>query len=218
MKYLYLAPGGFTLPYTLGICQFIKEHYYLNDYKFIGSSAGSWLSVYLASDILYFENLVKDYSKLFEDKDIIYKWNNVCPFLIEEFTELINDTSFIEKKRVKVCLSGIKSNKISNYIIDDYDSLEELLNLCYISSYIPLLSGTALKKRKEMIVFDGYFTEPQFTNKINFEIKNDMFNRKFTLSDFFGKSDLSEKYLIKLGYYDSMINKRILDQHFRSKF
>ena len=51
MKYLYLAPGGFTLPYTLGICQFIKEHYYLNDYKFIGSSAGSWLSVYLASDI-----------------------------------------------------------------------------------------------------------------------------------------------------------------------
>ena len=213
-KYLYLAPGGFTLPYTLGICQFIKEHYSLDNYKFIGSSAGSWLSVYLASDILYPNKLVKDYSNLFENKDMIYRWNNVCPFLIDEFTDLIKDTSFVKEKKIKVSMSALKKNKISNYIVDDYDSLEELLNLCYLSSYIPVLSGLSLPRRKDLIIFDGYFTEPQFTDKIELKIYNNMFNRKFTFADVIGKSNLDLEYLIRIGYYDSMINKKKFDKYF----
>lgn len=214
-KYLYLAPGGFTMPYTLGVCQFIKEHYSLNNYKFIGASAGSWLSVYLASDMFLTDKIITDYSKIFENKDIFYKWHNICPFLIDEFTKSIKDTQFIEQKLIKVSVSNYENKTISNKLIDDYNNLDELLQLCSISSYIPILSGLSIPKRNNLITFDGYFTEPDFEHrKIKLKICNSMFNRKFTLSDVVGKSKININELINLGYYDSIQNKDYLDDIF----
>ena len=211
-NYLYLAPGGFTMPYTLGVCQFIKEHYIISNYKFIGASAGSWLSVYLASDMFLTDELIRDYSKIFENKDIFYKWNNICPFLIDEFTKSIKDTNFVNKKLIKVSVSNYENKVISNRLIDDYDNLEELLKLCSISSYIPILSGLSIPKRNNLITFDGYFTEPDFEHrKIKLNISNSMFNRKFTLSDVVGKSKINIDELINLGYYDCIIYKKYLD-------
>jgi hypothetical protein len=214
-KYLYLAPGGFTMPYTLGVCQFIKENYSLTNYKFIGASAGSWLSVYLASDMNLTDDIIIDYSKLFENKGIFYKWHNICPFLIDEFTKSISDTSFINKKLIKVSVSNYENKTFSNKLIDDYDNLDELLQLCTISSYIPILSGISIPKRNNLITFDGYFTEPDFEDsKIKLKICNYMFNRKFTLSDVLGKSKININELINLGYYDSIKNKEKLDNVF----
>ena len=214
-KYLYLAPGGFTMPYMLGVCQFIKEHYSLNNYKFIGTSAGSWLSVYLASDMFLTDKLITDYSKIFENKGIFYKWNNICPFLINEFTKSIKDTKFIEEKLIKVSVSNYKNKNKNNKLIDDYDNLDELLQLCYISSYIPILSGLSIPKKNNLITFDGYFTEPDFEHKnIKLKICNSMFDRKFTISDVIGKSKININELINLGYYDSIQNKNLLDDIF----
>ena len=104
---------------------------------------------------------------------------------------------------------------ISNKLIDDYDNLDELLQLCSISSYIPILSGLSIPKRNNLITFDGYFTEPDFEHKnIKLKICNSMFNRKFTLSDVVGKSKININELIKLGYYDSIQNKDLLDDIF----
>ena len=212
-NYLYLAPGGFTMPYTLGVCQFIKEHYVLTNYKFIGASAGSWLSVYLASDMFLTDELIKDYSKIFENKGVFYKWHNICPFLIDEFTKSIKDTDFINKKLIKVSVSNYENKVISNRLVDDYDNLEELLKLCSISSYIPILSGLSIPKRNNLITFDGYFTEPDFEHrKIKLKISNSMFDRKFTLSDVVGKSKININELINLGYYDCINNKNYLDE------
>lgn len=214
-KYLYLAPGGFTMPYTLGVCRFIKEHYILSDFKYIGASAGAWLSVYLASDMYLTDNLVKDYSKMFEDKGILYKWHNICPFLIDEFTESINDYSFVEHKKIKISISNYENKTINNKLVDDYENLDDLLNLCSISSFIPILSGLSIPKRNNIITFDGYFSEPDFENrKVMLKICNDMFNRKFTLSDVVGKTKININELINLGYYDSIQNKDSLDKIF----
>ena len=214
-KYLYIAPGGFTMPYTLGICQFIKEHYSLNNYKFIGASAGSWLSVYLASDMFLTDDIIIHYSNIFENKGIFYKWHNICPFLIDEFTKSIKDTSFIYKKLVKVSVSNYENKTINNRLIDDYDNLEQLLQLCSISSYIPILSGLSIPKRNNLITFDGYFSEPDFEHRnIKLKICNSMFDRKFTLSDVIGKSKINIKELISLGYYDCIQNKNLLDDIF----
>ena len=211
-NYLYLAPGGFTMPYTLGICRYIKEHYCLNKYNFIGASAGSWLSVYLASDMFLKDELLKDYSELFQDKGIFYKWHNICPFLIDEFSKSIYNTSFIDDKKIKISISRYENKKITNQLIDDYENLNELLNLCSISSYIPLLSGLSVPKRNNLIMFDGYFTEPNFENKnIKIKIDNQMFSRKFTLSDVIGKTNYNVYDLINLGYDDSIKNKNLLD-------
>lgn len=215
-KFLYLAPGGFTMPYTLGISQFIKENYNLNNINFIGASAGSWTSIYLASDMYLSDNLINDYSKLFEDKGVIYKWHNICPFLISEMPKYINDFSFIDKKKIKISLSQYDNKSIVNRITDDYNNINELFNLCVLSSYIPVLSGLNIPKKNNLITFDGYFSNPNFNkNDENLLIiSNEMFNRKFAFSDVIGKNKINIKELIFLGYYDSMINKECFDLFF----
>lgn len=215
-KYLYLAPGGFTMPYTLGISQFIKENYNLNNINFIGASAGSWTSIYLASDMYLSDNLINDYSKLFESKGVIYKWHNICPFLISEMPKYINDFSFIDEKRIKISLSQYYNKSIINNITDDYNNINELFNLCVLSSYIPVLSGLNIPKKNNLITFDGYFSNPNLNkNDENLLIiSNEMFNRKFTFSDVIGKNKINIKELIFLGYYDSMINKECFDLFF----
>lgn len=218
-KYLYLAPGGFTMPYTLGICRFIKEHYNLSEFKFIGASAGSWLSVYLASNMYLTDNLIKDYSEIFEDKGVFYKWHNISPFLVDEFKKSIKDTTFIREKRIKVSISNYENKMITNKLVDDYENLDELLNLCSISSFIPLLSGVNIPRRNNLITFDGYFTEPNFDHrKIALTISNSMFDRKFTLSDVIGKSKININELIILGYYDCIQNKDFLDSIFNENY
>ena len=215
LKYLYLAPGGFTMPYTFGVCKFIKEHYDLDNYNFIGASAGSWLSIYLASDMHLDDYIINDYSKKFENKGILYKWHNICPFLIEEFSNSITDLTFIKEKRVKVSLSSYLNKTIVNNIIDDYEDLQQLFNLCTVSSYIPVLSGFSVPKRNDIITFDGYFSEPNFKNyDIKLNICNSMFHRHFTLSDVIGKSKMNINELIYLGYYDCIIFKDYLDNVF----
>ena len=215
LKYLYLAPGGFTMPYTLGVCQFIKEHYSLDNYNFIGASAGSWLSVYLASDMYLTDNLITEYTELFDDKGIVFKWHNICPFLIDEFSKNIDDNKFVIDKRIQVSISYYANKSITNELVNDYETLDELLHLCSISSYIPLLSGLNVPKRNDIITFDGYFTEPNFKNtKISYVIGNTMFGRHFTFSDVIGKSKLNIQELLNLGYYDSIINKNKLDNIF----
>jgi hypothetical protein len=218
LKYLYLAPGGFTMPYTLGVCQFIKEHYSLDNYNFIGASAGSWLSVYLASDMYLTDNLINEYTELFDNKGIFFKWHNICPFLIDEFSKNINDNKFVTDKRIKVSISHYANKSITNELVDDYETLDELLHLCSISSYIPLLSGLNIPKRNDLITFDGFFTEPDFKKtKISYIIGNTMFDRHFTFSDVIGKSKLNIRELINLGYYDSIQNKDKLDNIFLNK-
>lgn len=214
-KFLYLAPGGFTMPYTLGISQFIKENYNLNNINFIGASAGSWTSIYLASDMYLSDHLINDYCKLFEDKGIIYKWHNICPFLISEMPKYINDFSFIDEKKIKISLSQYDNKSIVNKITDDYNNINELFNLCVLSSYIPVLSGFNIPKKNNLITFDGYFSNPNLNEDENLLIiNNEMFNRKFSFSDVIGKNKINIKELIFLGYYDSMINKECFDLFF----
>ena len=216
-NYIYIAPGGFSLPYMMGICQFIKEHYNLKNYNYIGTSAGSWLSVYLASDIVSSEPLLSNYNELFEDKSLIYKWNNICPFLVNEFNDNIQNTKFIKKKNILVSISNYNTTSkiISNEFINDYNNLNELLNLCLISSYIPFLSGRNIQKRNNLITFDGVFSEQNLDNyNIKFKITNSMFGRHFTFTEILGKNKNSVNDLHNLGYYDSMLNKDMLDAIF----
>lgn len=223
-KYIYISPGGFLLPYLLGICHFIKNNYDINDYYYIGSSAGSWCATYLASNINLDNSedyLFNKYSELFDDKKLIYRWHNIGSFLKDEFKYLIKENEnkniipkFIKEKRVEISLSQYYNKKIHNYIIDDYDNIDELLNLCLLSSYIPLLSGKSLLRLNDKITFDGALSNMNFENRnIILNITNDMFNRNFYIKDVLGigKYKIPELYL--LGYLDSENNQNILDYY-----
>lgn len=219
MKYIYIGPGGFTMPYTLGICQFIKEHYNIKNYNYIGTSAGAWSSVYLASDFIFTEKQINKYSKEFDNSNIIYKWTKIYPYLTELFLENIDDLNFIYKKKIEISISEYSNKNFKNILTNDYNNIQELLELCYYSSYIPFLSGNIYDnsnnnkyKRNKIIKFDGAFTKPNFEKRnIILNIENSMFNRSFSFNDVLGKNNHNTLDLINLGYYDSMIHKDYLD-------
>ena len=212
-KTIYLGPGGFTMPYTLGICKYIKDNYKLSEYNFIGSSAGSWLAVYLASDLNENDTmmLIDKYSEEFENsnKNFLYKWHNSGNFLKNEYMNRIKNTNFVNEKKIKISVSRYKNNKLFNELLYDYNNLEELLELCKLSSYIPFLTGNNIPKYNEIITIDSFFTN------INFEydilIYFGTFNRKFTMREIIGRSKIPAKEYFLEGYNDAFKNKILLN-------
>jgi hypothetical protein len=217
-KYIYISPGGFLFPYLLGISHFIKNNYDLTNYNFIGSSAGSWCSIYLASNLdLDINNkyLFDKYNDLFENKNLYYKWNHVGFFLKNEFNNLITDYTFIKNNKVEISLSELNlPYSIENKLINSYNNIDELLDLCILSSYIPFLSGNKIYKLNDKIIFDGAFSNINNDNKlIILNITNDMFNKKFYFKDVLGISNNNLYKLYKEGYKDAINNKILIDNY-----
>ncbi len=119
------------------------------------------------------DDLIESYTKKFKNTGILYKWHNICPFLIKQFPKYINDKSFVYEKRIEVSISQYYNKSVSNVIVDNYSNLNELFTLCMLSSYIPVLSGFSVPKRNNLITFDGYFTKPNFEDrKVVLSIEN----------------------------------------------
>ena len=92
--------------------------------------------------------------------------------------------------------------------INSYENIDDILNLCILSSYIPVLSGKELYKFDNKIIFDGAFSSINLNNKIIYlNITNNMFNRKFYFKDVLGISNKNLFKLYKTGYNDALINK-----------
>jgi len=210
-KYIYIAPGGFTLPYMLGICKYIKEHNDMKLYHFIGASAGSWLSLYLASDMQIEDQLISKYNKKFEDKPFLYKWYNICPFLQEEFPKCIHDHYFIQEHKIEIAISYYANKKLKNVLVNDYENIHDLTNLCTYSSFIPILSGVRIPKRGKTIVFDSFFTKPNFKGRnIVLTISNDMFHKTFSINDVIGITNKSVTEQIDEGYNHAHVHSKFI--------
>jgi len=216
-KTIYLGPGGFTMPYTLGICKFIKDNYDLSNYNFIGSSAGSWLAVYLASDISSdnIQKIIDNYSIKFENsnKNFLYKWHYTGDFLKDEYFKYIKNSDYIiNNKNTKVSVTRYKDRKLVNELLYDYNNIDELLELCKYSSYIPLLTGNNLPKYNDIITIDSFFTN------INFEydilIYFGTFDRKFTMREIIGRTKTTANEYFEEGYSDALKNKNKLNNMF----
>ena len=215
-KTIYLGPGGFTMPYTLGVCKFIKDNYDLSNYNFIGSSAGSWLAVYLASDINSenIQQIIDNYSDKFENnnKNFLYKWHYTGDFLKDDYIRFIRNNAFIYNKKIKISVTRYKNYKLINEVLDDYINIDELFELCKLSSYIPFLTGNRIPKYKNVITIDGFFTN------INFEydilIYFGTFGRKFTIREIIGISKITASEYFEEGYSDALKNKIKLNNMF----
>ena len=47
-------------------------------------------------------------------------------------------------KKIEISISQYHNKSITNEFINNYDNLDELLQLCALSSYVPILSGLNL--------------------------------------------------------------------------
>lgn len=214
MKIIQISPSGFVAPYQLGICMYIKNHFPMKNTKIIGGSAGSWMAVYLASDINN-DDLIHKFMPVFklnfEEATMLNRWKNVGNFLKEEIPKYISSTNFVEDKQVLISVSKIDTFKLINEVTDNYDSLSELIQLCYLSSYIPLLSGRNIPVYKNKLFIDETFTK-RINTTVDLFINPTMWGRSFKQAEYIGCSTIKPDFdkQLRNGYLDSMRNKHIL--------
>lgn len=218
MKLIQISPSGFVAPYQLGICMYIKNNYDLKDTKFIGGSAGSWLSVYLASDINNNDLLYKFMPKFkeeFETATMTNKWKTVGWFLKQEIPKYIGNTDFVLNKNVLVSVSKIDKLCLKNEVTDNYDNLGDLMQLCYLSSFIPFLSGSYIPIYRNNKFIDATFTKKE-NKTVDLLIYPTMWGRKFKFSEYIGcnryNTNINFEDMLKNGYIDSIKNKNFLNK------
>ena len=202
---------GLLIPYSIGALGYIKKNMCINDYNLTGISGGSFASV-----IYHFENDLSDHNliwnKIIGDDKYVIKFNKN----LEEFQQIVKINMMSRYKGVDVkdvpisiIVSKINNLKIKNEKISKFNDLEELIDYCICSSYIPYISGkTFSKKYKGFNFIDGGI----FKNLHHFDcvdkcensiyIHRNMANRNFNYKDYLYLDKKESKRLFDYGWND----------------
>jgi len=205
---------GLYLPYSLGVLGYIKNNIDIPEYKLTGTSGGSWISLmYCLEDDLSNHETIWNYT--IQDNDYKIKLNSNLEDYIENVSKnLIRRYKNIDDKIIKslpLSIISTKLNKIpENVKISKFDNIEDIIEYCVCSSYIPFVSGKNMcKKYKEFYYIDGDI----FKNKKNINtpkptinIHKKMWGRKFNIyNSIYSDYNTSEK-LFKYGWEDTEKN------------
>jgi len=219
-----ISPGGYKGFYILGICQYIKEHYCLDNYIFSGASAGSWnaLAMCFIGNIFEFQMNVIDYP-LQNYKTI----SEMEQHIIGKITRYYTKDDF-DLKRLYIGVTAIEKCQPKTIIYSNFTSLHDALDCCIASSHIPFITGGLIKKYRNSLSFDGGFSHYPYLNHKgsilhitpNLWSKRNESNHKMSISDYttlFSKNEFIFRDMIKNGYDDSSRNKAHLDSIFLPK-
>jgi hypothetical protein len=202
---------GLLIPYSIGALGYIKKNMCINDYNLTGISGGSFASV-----IYHFENDLSDHNliwnKIIGDDKYVIKFNKN----LEEFQQIVKINMMSHYKNINIkdvpisiIVSKINTLKIKNEKISKFNDLEELLDYCICSSYIPYICGkTFSKKYKGFNFIDGGI----FKNLHHFDCVNkcensiyihrNMANRNFNYKDYLYLDKKESKRLFDYGWSD----------------
>lgn len=143
---------GLFVPYTIGVLGYIKKNIPISNYKLNGISGGSWASI-----LYHFEDDLSNHDDIWNalvGEDEKYKVRldkNLDKFQMIIKANMMERYKHIEDEKVKsapisVIVSRIRNLKIENEKITNFKNMEELLNYCVCSSYIPYMSGSTFSK------------------------------------------------------------------------
>lgn len=219
MKTISISPGGFLGYYSLGVADYLKDHYDLTNCLYTGASAGAWIAAmmsykgnhkYLMRELDIFSDNITD-AKNFQ---LIIKQNALAKFRSEDF----------DLHKVFIGTTKLKGYKYSKEIHHGFTSLKDMVDCCEASSHVPFISGNIINKYKEELHFDGAFCDYPYlesTNKV-LHISPDVWKpdnkpTQYTLLECIGlfsrgKRDLRQLYYN--GYEDTKKNKHKLDKIF----
>jgi len=209
---------GLYLPYSLGVIGYIKKNINIPEYKITGISGGAWISL-----MYCLEDDLSDYEKIWgyivNEKDYKIGLNRKLGDYIDKIsTNLIKRYNYIDNDVIKSLPISIISTKITNKIIpknvkiSDFDNIEDLIEHCSCSSYIPYISGKSIyKKYKEEYFIDGSIWDNKEYIKTegipNIDIHRNMWGRKFDIKDFVYSDYKTSEKLFKYGWNDTEKNK-----------
>ena len=199
-----IGTTGLLIPYSIGALAYIKKNLNICDYHLTGISGGSFASV-----IYHLENDMSNH-------DLNNNYNVKINKNLEEFQQIIKKNIINNYKNVdinnipiSVVVSRINNFKIINEKINKFNSLNELLDICICSSYIPYISGkTFSMKYKNNNYIDGGI----FRNLHHFDcvdkcessiyIHKRMAKRKFEYKDYFYLDKNTSRKLFNYGWSD----------------
>jgi|TARA_Y100000992_G_scaffold222561_1_gene154630 hypothetical protein len=227
-KIIVNKPAGYYGFYTLGITSYIKNNYNLDDYNFIGSSAGAWnslYSVYKGSSEIFIESILEDIDSL-----KVSTLNDVQKCLKKNILQNTKTEDYDFSRLYIGVTVAKKLNDIQPIVYNNFESLEDAIDCCIASSHIPFITGGLVNKYKNLISFDGGISN--FNNNILiedmeiwFEINAGLWNNnpelygdiEKTSSTILQKAFYPKKFellasnLYNAGLQDTCKNKKALD-------
>jgi hypothetical protein len=206
-----IGATGLLIPYTIGALGYIKKNLNICNYHLTGISGGSFASV-----IYHLENDMSNHDKLWDkyigNDNVNVKINKN----LEEFLHLIKYNIINNYKNVNVdnipisvVVSRINNFKIVNEKINKFNNLNELLDICICSSYIPYISGKTFSKNYKN---NNYIDGAIFRNLHHFDcigkcersiyIHKNMANRNFEYKHLFYVDKNISRTLFNYGWSD----------------
>lgn len=227
-KLISISPGGFKGIYMLGVTNYIKEHYPLQNFVFSGASAGAWLSfimTYKGDN----KELVDKIGILSSEK---HK-NNVVKIekhLQEQILKHYTKDDF-DLERVFIGVTRFERLTFHTDIYSHFKELQDVIECCIASSHIPLVTGGFANKYDNKYTFDGglivnpyiniqpilHISPSIWSSNKKKETPYSLYRNLQLLYDssalLYGKHlDLQKMY--QTGYEDSAKNKEHLDRVF----
>lgn len=239
-KIIKISPGGYKGFYQLGICKFIKENYNLDNFVFSGSSAGSWLSLFMCYkgfDFDIFEKKIIN-KPAFETKTVADLEKTIKNNILENYS---NGDFHLDRLFIGSTTSTLGGFFVGNHpdnemtisgspclkatIFFGFSSLEDAIDACISSSHVPFICGKIFHFYRNKLSFDGGFSgNAAFLPDDNADVfhifPNIFIKKKFGLSRIFSfmtlfsrdKFDFEKE--IKNGYADAKTNRDYLDSFF----
>jgi hypothetical protein len=207
--------GGYYGFYQLGICHYIKNNFNYLDKTTLGISAGSWLSLFMSLD--------KEHT-LFFLKSLFSNIDYICP--IQKMPQLFKNTIYnlncndsINIKNMNILVTDL--NNLKMVIHNNFLSLEDAMNCCTASSFVPFITYNDLFYfYKHTSCMDGgllkkvcfKLKDPEKTLVIKYKMFGRYAKYKPLKPFIKPKRSLYELYL--LGYHDASKNHDYLQKYF----
>ena len=202
----------------VGIVNYIKDNYKLDNYIFTGASAGAWSSLLMSYkyDTNKIINCILEINKL-DIQSIFDLQLNLKKKMLLSFRS--ND---FDLTNIFIGVTVLKNLELSTNIFYNFKNLEDAIDCCIASSHIPLLTGGLINKYNNEISFDGGFSNYPYLNlnntvlHLNPNIWNHNHHNLLDYSDLIQKlNDVNFYDLYNEGYNDTKKNKDKLDLIFK---
>ena len=154
--------SGCHFPWQIGVGLYLQENYDLTDCCFVGVSAGSYIAILLAIDFP-----VKKYvNTLIPEAYVMFNSSRTGPYLIAHDVIKSIMLKYMLKQdykkangRLYISLTRYRCSGLTNRLVNEFDSNEDVLEAVCASSHIPYIcTPTLYYKFRGMKCIDGAFS------------------------------------------------------------
>ena len=219
---------GLYLPYSMGVIGYIKNNIPIKDYSITGTSGGAWCALLYTMendlsnhDELWDFSIGPDINRIYFHNDIRTFQSNVEKNLKLRYSNIKMDSEELNKVSIVasnvVSLFNIKNEKRSKF-----DDINDLIDYCLCSSYIPYISGNSFSRKYK----DKYYIDGEIKNEKTIEnsmpsndLCNDINIHRFMWGRQFSKNSLMyldkerSRKLFKDGWEDTEKNRGTVLSH-----